>query len=102
MTSDERSERASKSESGARPTKRSSGDLVEVVAFIPVLALKAGVAFLRLKARRKKGVKVFRRQLKHSGLSKNQIRGLVADYERIGRLRSYLPGDLRGFRFMRS
>jgi SOS response regulatory protein OraA/RecX len=64
--------------------------------------LKAGMAFLRMKARRKKGVRVFRRQLKHSGLSKEQIKGLVADYEQKGRLRSYLPGDLRGFRFMRS
>jgi hypothetical protein len=102
MTSDGRSKRSSSSESGARSTRRSSGDIVEIVAFIPVLVLKAGLALLRMKARRKKGVRVFRRQLKHSGLSKEQIKGLVADYEQIGRLRSYLPGDLRGFRFMRS
>lgn len=69
---------------------------------MPILVVKAGVAFLRLKARRNRGVRVFRRQLKHSGLSKEQIKGLVTDYARLGRLRSYLPGDLRGFGFMRS
>jgi len=69
---------------------------------LPILVLKAGVAFLRLKARRNRGVRVFRRQLRHSGLSKEQIDGLVTDYEQMGRLRSYLPREVRGFRFMRS
>lgn len=69
---------------------------------MPVLALKAGMAFLRLKARRNRGVRVFRKQLKHSGLSKDQIEDLASDYGKMGRLRSYLPRDLPGFPFMRS
>ncbi len=92
----------SSSESDQESKKRSSGGIVEIVAAVPVLVLRLGVAFLRMKVKRRRGVRVFRRQLKHSGFSREQVKGLVADYEEMGRLRDYLPGELRGFRFMRS
>jgi hypothetical protein len=55
-----------------------------------------------MKARRRRGVRVFRNQLKHTGLSREQIKELTRGYERMGRIRSYLPGDLSGLRFMRN
>jgi len=64
-----------------------------------MLMLRAGWAFLRVKAKRRKGVKVFSKQLRASGLAKWQIKELVARYEQFGRLRSYLPGDLPGLPF---
>ena len=73
------------------------GSLFEViVGAVPLLVLRAGVAFLRMKARRRRGVRVFRRQLRRSGLARWQIKELVGDYEKLGRLRSYLPRDLPG------
>ena len=100
--SEKRLQTRSSSESDQESKKRSSGGIVEIVAAVPVLVLRLGVTFLRVKVKRRRGVRVFRRQLKHSGFSREQVKGLVADYERMGRLRDYLPGELRGFRFMRS
>ncbi len=59
---------------------------------IPYMVLKGGVAYLKFKSARKKGVKVFRKQIRQSGMSDEQIDELTRQYEDIGRLRSYL-GD---------
>ena len=69
---------------------------------VPRILLIGGIAILRMKAKRRNGVRVFSKQLRGTGLTKPQIRELVAQYERIGRIRSYLPGDLPGFSFMRA
>ena len=67
-----------------------------IVGAVPLLVVRAGVALLRVKAKRRKGVRVFRKQLRRSGLAKWQIKELVADYEKFGRLRNYLPRDFPG------
>ncbi len=87
----------------ASETSSKTSSLFEVLAVgVPRIMLMGGMAFLRMKARRRKGVRVFRKQLRGSGLTKPQIKELVTQYEQIGRIRSYLPGDLRGFGFMRA
>lgn len=57
---------------------------------MPVLVIRMGMAFLRVKARRRRGVRVFKKQLRGSGFTKEQMNGLVADYEKLGSLRTYL------------
>jgi hypothetical protein len=48
-----------------------------------------------MKAKRRGAVRRFRRALLRGGMRPELAELLVADYERLGRLRSYLPGDLR-------
>jgi hypothetical protein len=48
------------------------------------------VAYLKFKKVRRKGVKNFRKQLKESGMTKDQVEELTKQYEDIGRMRSYL------------
>jgi len=61
-----------------------------MLAAMPFLVLRLGVAYLHVKSKRRRGVRVFRRQLMGSGLTREQVNGLVADYEGMGRLRTYL------------
>jgi len=61
-----------------------------VIAAVPFLVFRLGVAFLHVKAKRRRGVRVFKRQLRGSGLTREQVNGLVADYEGMGRVRTYL------------
>jgi SOS response regulatory protein OraA/RecX len=51
-----------------------------------------GISYLKFKRARRKGVKRFRKQLKDSGLSKDQIEELTKQYEDMGRVRNYLRG----------
>ncbi|MCK5292269.1 MAG: hypothetical protein KAR39_09685 [Thermoplasmata archaeon] len=48
------------------------------------------MAYLKFKNVRRKGVKNFRKQLKKSGMTKDQIEELTKQYEDVGRVRSYL------------
>lgn len=63
---------------------------LEILPSIPSLIVKGGVAYLKFKKVRRKGVKNFRKQLKQSGMTKNQIEELTRQYEDIGRVRSYI------------
>ena len=83
-----RSERNSKKTRSEVPFK--------ILPLIPYLAFKGGVAYLKFKSARKKGVKAFRKQIRQSGMSEDQIDELTKQYEDIGRLRSYL-GDFDFF-----
>ena len=78
--------------------RKTSGDVtlpVALAAGIPVLALRLGFVFVRLKVRRRGGVRRFRRTLVRGGMDADVAERLVAEYESYGRLRTYLPGRLR-------
>jgi hypothetical protein len=80
-----------------RSSKKTRSDIpFEILPLIPYLAFKSGIAYLKFKSARKKGVKTFRKQIRKSGMSEDQIDELTRQYEDIGRLRSYL-GDFDFF-----
>ena len=68
---------------------------VAIAATVPLLLVRLGFTFVRMKAKRRGAVRRFRRALLRSGMRPELAERLVADYERLGRLRSYLPGGLR-------
>ena len=76
---------------------RNSGNVVPIAALaqMPGLVLRLGFTFLRMKAKRRGAVRRFRRALLRGGMRPELAERLVSDYERLGRLRSYLPGGLR-------
>lgn len=63
---------------------------LEILPSIPSLIVRGGVAYLKFKKVRRKGVRNFRKQLKKSGMTKDQIGELTKQYEDVGRVRSYL------------
>ncbi len=65
-------------------------------AVIP-LTFRFGVNLLRMKAKRRRALKVFRRQLRGQGFTKSQIDELAQNYENLGRLRNYLGESLPFF-----
>ena len=88
--------RSRRATAGMRTTKTSS-DLtmpVALAAELPVLLVRLGVVYVRLKGKRRGGVRRFRRTLLRGGLSPEAADGLVAEYESYGRLRTYLPEGL--------
>lgn len=83
-----------------------SGDRLPVVlmAAVPVLVVRAGVSFLRFQARRKRGVRRFRRVLAASGLPAADADRLAQAYHAAGSLREILRSSLprRGIRVGRA
>ncbi len=69
----------------------------DILPLIPPLVFKGGMAYLKFKHKRRKGVKAFKKELRASGMTENQMEELIKQYEDIGRLRSYL-GDFDFFR----
>lgn len=67
---------------------------VVLAATVPVLLLRLGVVFVRLKAKRRGGVRAFRRALLRGGMRPQDADRLAAEFESYGRLRSYLPAGL--------
>ncbi len=67
---------------------------VALAATVPVLVLRIGIGFLRMKAKRRRGVRAFRRALVRGGMSPEAARHLAEEYESFGRLRTYLPEGL--------
>jgi hypothetical protein len=78
-----------------RTRNSGTGLPVVIAAAVPVLLVRLGFTFVRMKAKRRGAVRRFRRALLRGGMRPELAELLVADYERLGRLRSYLPGDLR-------
>ncbi len=77
----------------SRRNSRTRSDVAfNVMSSLPALIVKGGLAYLKFKSVRRKGVKTFRKQLNDSGMTKEQIAELTKQYEDIGRIRSYL-GD---------
>jgi hypothetical protein len=77
-------------------TKTSSGIGMPVViaAAVPLLLVRLGLTFVRMKAKRRGAVRRFRRALLRGGMSPKFAARLVVDYEALGRIRSYLPRGL--------
>lgn len=69
---------------------------VALAATVPIVVLRLGVTFLRMKAKRRGAVRRFRRTLLRSGMAPEFADRLVADYEALGRLRTYLPVGIPG------
>ena len=66
---------------------------VALAAAVPFLLVRLGLVFFRMKAKRRRGVRAFRRSLVRSGMDSGLADRLAAEYESYGRLRSYLPGS---------
>jgi hypothetical protein len=71
-----------------------SGDRLPVVLMstVPVLAVSIGMGFIRFQARRKLGVRDFRRTLEQSGMPRSQAARLAQTYHEAGSLRKILQG----------
>ena len=83
-------------------TTRSEDDLtlpVAVAAAVPLLIFRLGVVFVRVKARRRKGVRAFRKALLLGGMNREQANELSAQYASYGRLRTYLREGLGALPF---
>jgi len=72
------------------------GDRLPVVLleFLPSLAAGFGWGFLRYQARRKRGVRAFRRELLRSGMPKDRVEPLAQAYHDIGSIRRFLRAGL--------
>ncbi len=67
---------------------------VALAAGVPILLFHLGVGFVRLKAKRRRGVRRFRRTLVQGGMRPEHAKALAAEYEKLGRVREYLGGGL--------
>lgn len=65
---------------------------VIVAAAVPLLAMQAGVGFLRFQVRRKSGVRRFRRALLSSGVPEELAARLAQTYHEAGSVRAILRG----------
>ena len=76
------------------------GDRLPVVlmATLPVLATRFGWGFLRYQARRKRGVREFRKELLRSGMPQDQAERLAQTYHEIGSVRSLIRTGTAAFR----
>lgn len=75
---------------------RSEPDLtmpVALAAGIPLVMLRLGVVFVRVKMKRRRGVRAFRRALIRTGMGRGYAKQLADVYASYGRLRTYLPRD---------
>ena len=59
---------------------------------IPGLATHLGWSFLRYQARRKRGVRAFRRQLLRVGMPKDRAAQLAKAYHEVGSIRQLIAG----------
>ena len=66
-----------------------------IAATVPLLLVRLGLTFLRMKLKRRGAVRRFRRALLRVGMAPELAERFVADYERLGRLRSYFPEGMR-------
>ncbi len=76
------------------------GDRLPLVllAGLPAVATRFGWGFLRYQARRKRGVRAFRRALLRSGMPRDRVEPLAQAYHDIGSVRSLLRTGLATFR----
>lgn len=76
---------------------------VALAAAVPLIALRLGVVYVRMKAKRRRAVRSFRRALLRGGMRREDADRLAAQFESYGRIRSYIPrrgpGRLLPFRF---
>ena len=76
------------------------GDRLPVVLLgtLPGLGARFGWGFLRYQARRKRGVRAFRRALLRSGIPRDRVEPLARAYHDIGSVRSLLRTGLAALR----
>ena len=76
------------------------GDRLPVVLMgtLPGLAARVGWGFLSYQARRKRGVRAFRRALLRSGMPRDRVEPLAQAYHDIGSVRTFLRTGLGSFR----
>src|SRR2546428_563250 len=76
------------------------GDRLPVILLevLPVLAARFGWDFLRYQARRKRGVRAFRRALLRSGMSRDRVEVLTRAYHDVGSVRRLLRTGRAAFR----
>jgi len=72
---------------------------VALAAGLPILLLRLGTVYLRLKAKRRSAVRAFRRELVRGGMDRDAAERLAAEFASYGRLRTYLKGA-DGLRFL--
>ena len=75
---------------------RSEPDLtmpVALAAGIPLVLFRLGIVFVRMKVKRRRGVRAFRKALIRTGMERGFANQLADVYASYGRLRSYLPRD---------
>jgi len=65
---------------------------------LPGLAARFGWVFLRYQARRKRGVRAFRKELLRSGMPRDRVEPLAQAYHEIGSVRGLLHTGLAGLR----
>lgn len=76
-------------------TSSGIGMPVAIAATVPLLLVRLGLSFVRMKAKRRGAVRRFRRALLRGGMSPELAERFVSDYEALGRLRNYMPRGLR-------
>jgi len=66
-------------------------DFIPIVLFYsPILFLKLTVAFLRFKRKVRIGSKIFKKELKESGLAKYHAKKLALEFEEFASVRKFL------------
>ena len=71
---------------------------VIVLENLPGLAARFGWGFLRYQARRKRGVRAFRKELLRSGMPRDRVEPLAQAYHDIGSVRRLIRGGIPAFR----
>jgi hypothetical protein len=64
--------------------------VVDVAACVPVLLLKLGLQFLRYESRRKKAVRIFKKELRALNIQKEYVNLFSKDYESAGSVRNLI------------
>ena len=72
-------------------------DFLPLLIHLPPLTLKLGIAFLRFKRKVRIGSKIFKKELKESGLAKDHAKKLALEFEEFASVRKFLNfGNLIG------
>jgi hypothetical protein len=64
--------------------------VVDIAAYVPVLLLKLGLQFLRYERRRKKAIRIFKKELRAQNIRKEHVNLFTRDYESAGSVRSLI------------
>ena len=75
-----------------RRSKESSrmNDFLPLLIHLPPLTLKLGIAFLRFKRKVRIASKIFKKELKESGLAKYHAKELALEFEEFASVRKFL------------
>ncbi|MFQ5910124.1 MAG: hypothetical protein ACE5IJ_05305 [Thermoplasmata archaeon] len=71
-------------------SRRTSESILAVTVYVPVLLIRLFFQFLRFESRKKKAVRMFRRELRAQNMGKRQIDLLTREYESAGSVRKLI------------